>query len=237
MRNTYITWHYTTHGVAYLKHILSVFSALKKLPKEIKLEGLNQEHLNNFFDSPPGEDCFIFDEVVYLTATQDAFDGLSSRRHTHRKRVFEDPLIKKLGLTKVYKGLFNEFQENNLEGEIEYVRKHFKKDFHVFVNTLWRDIQHYRVDQQVKWLLEYSNFKNVYRDRFKIVELNVEDLRNEKQISEEVSRWIRQYSARQKNSQNIINVSLGSNETQVVWHMEQFLQQIQVDMVYGMFQI
>lgn len=218
MKNTYITWHYTTHGVAYLKHILSEFNLLMELPEKIKLEGLNQEQLNSVFDSPK-RDHFLFDEIIYLTARQEAFDGISSRRFTHRNRVFEDPLIKELGLTKVYKDLFKEFPENNLEEETEYVKKHFKKEFKKFVGTLWRDIQHYPVDQQVKWLLEYSNFKNVYLDRFKVVELNVDDLRSEKQISEEVSKWIRQYLSRQKNSQNIINVSLGSNETQVVWHI------------------
>jgi sigma54-dependent transcription regulator len=73
---------------------------------------------------------------------------------------------------------------------------------------------------QIKWLTEYSNFKNVYAGKFKVMELeNVNDLRDEKQISDEISRWSRQYFSKQKNFQSIINVSLGSNETQVVWHI------------------
>jgi sigma54-dependent transcription regulator len=120
--------------------------------------------------------------------------------------------------------LFEEILSNDkicydLEANFSYVKKKHPKKIKLFEQAVWRNIQHYPIEEQIKWLTEYSNFKNVYQGKFNVVELNVNDLRDEKQISDEVSKWSRQYFSKQKNFQPIINVSLGSNETQVVWHI------------------
>jgi transcriptional regulator with PAS, ATPase and Fis domain len=219
MKNIYITWHYTTHGVAYLKHILSKFYLLGKLPSEkLDLSKLEQEELNSIFDSPI-ENGFVFDEIIYLIAPQKAFDGLSSRRFSHRNTVLEDPVIKESKLSKTYAEIIERFPEHKLAEEIEFLEAKYPKLVLKYKELVWRNIQHYPLEEQIQWLTKYSNFKNVYKEKFKVVELNVDDLRNEKQISDEVSRWARQYFLKQKNVQPIINVSLGSNETQVVWHI------------------
>jgi transcriptional regulator with AAA-type ATPase domain len=220
MKNIYITWHYTTHGVAYLKHILSRFYQFEKLQSEkLNLSRLEQEELNSIFDNPK-QNGFVFDEIIYLTAPQTAFDKLSSRRVSYKKTILDDELVISQGL----KGLFDEIISNDkicydLEAEFSYVKKNYPKKFKQFEQAVWRNIQHYPIEMQIKWLTEYSNFKNVYTEKFKVVELNVNDLRNEKQISDEVSKWSRQYLSKQNGFQPIINVSLGSNETQVVWHI------------------
>jgi len=220
MKNIYISWHYTTHGGAYLKHILSRFYLFEKLPSEkLDFSRLDQEELNSTFDSPE-QNGFVFDEIVYLTAPQIAFDKLSSRRVSYKKTILDDELVISQGL----KELFEEIISNDkicydLEAEFAYVKKKYPKKIELFEQAVWRNIQHYPIAMQIKWLTEYSNFKNVYAGKFKIIELNVDDLRDEKQISNEVSRWSRQYFSKQKNFQPVINVSLGSNETQVVWHI------------------
>lgn len=220
MKNIYITWHYTTHGVAYLKHILSRFYLFENLPIEnLNLIQLDQEELNSTFDNPK-QNGFVFDEIVYLTAPQLTFDKLSSRRVSYKKTILDDELVIKQGLKELFEKIIsNDKICYNLEAEFTYVKKNYPKKFKQFEQTIWRNIQHYPIDMQIKWLTEYSNFKNVYAGKFKVVELNVIDLRNEKQISNEVSKWLRQYFSKQKNFQPIINVSLGSNETQVVWHI------------------
>ncbi len=220
MKNIYITWHYTTHGVAYLKHILSRFYQFEELQSEkLVFSRLEQEELNSTFDSPK-QNGFVFDEIVYLTAPQTAFDKLSSRRVSYKKTILDDEFVISQGL----KGLFEEIISNDeicydLEAEFSYVKKKYPKKFKQFEQAVWRNIQHYPIEMQIKWLTEYSNFKNIYVGKFKVIELNVNDLRDEKQISDEVSKWSRQYFSKQKNFQPIINVSLGSNETQVVWHI------------------
>lgn len=220
MKNIYISWHYTTHGVAYLKHILSRFYLYEKLQSEkLDLSRLEQEELNSTFDNPK-HNGFVFGEIIYLTAPQIAFDKLSSRRVSYKKTILDDEFILSQGL----KELFEEILSNDkicydLEAEFSYVKKKYSNKIKLFEQAVWRNIQHYPIEEQIKWLTEYSNFKNVYQGKFKVVELNVNDLRDEKQISDEVSKWSRQYFSKQKNFQPIINVSLGSNETQVVWHI------------------
>lgn len=220
MKNIYITWHYTTHGVAYLKHILSRFYQFEKLQSEkLNLSRLEQEDLNSIFDNPK-QNGFVFDEIIYLTAPQTTFDKLSSRRVSYKKTILDDELVISQGL----KGLFENILSNDkicydLEAEFSYVKKKYPKKFKQFEQAVWRNIQHYPIEMQIKWLTEYSNFKNVYANKFNVIKLNVNDLRDEKQISDEVSKWSRQYFSKQKNFQPVINVSLGSNETQVVWHI------------------
>lgn len=220
MKNVYITWHYTTHGVAYLKHILSKFYLLEKLPENLQFSNLEQLELNEVFYKPTDK-VFKFDEIIYLTAPQEVFDILSSRRFSYKKTILDDEKIIELGLEDVYNDIIN--NDNIcyvLEKELAFVKKKYPKKLDAFKQSVWRNIQHYSIEEQIKWLQEYSNFKNIYSDQLEVVELiKVRDLRNEKQISDAVSEWMQKYFSKQKNVQPIINVSLGSNETQVVWHI------------------
>ena len=219
MKNIYITWHYTTHGVAYLKHVLSEFYKRDKLPIEkIDWQELEQEGLNLTFDAPK-ENAFLFDEIIYLIAPQQAFDELSSRRFSYKETILGDELVKKLGMVDVFKRIIaDEKLGYNLEAELAFVKKEFPKKLNDFKQVIWRNIQHYSLQEQIKWLTEYSNFKKVYADKLKVVELNATDLRNEKQISKEVGKWVKENLSKNK-VQPYINVSLGSSETQVVWHI------------------
>lgn len=219
MKNIYITWHYTTHGVAYMKHILSKLYLLEKLPSKIDFNRLEQEELNSVFDTPK-ESSFIFDDVIYLTAPQQAFDNLSSRRFSYKETILKDELVEKLNLVDVFKKIItDESICYDLELELAFVKNEFPEKLTDFKQVIWRNIQHYPIQEQIHWLSKYSNFENVYAKKFKVVELNVNDLRDEKQISDEVSKWTRQYFSKEKDIQPIINVSLGSSETQVVWHI------------------
>ena len=219
MKNTYITWHYTTHGVAYLKHILSEFYLLGNIPNEISLPNLSQSDLNIVFDKPKSKGAFLFDDVIYLTGTQRAFDNLSSRRFSYKTTILEDSLICEVGLKEVWQKIIGSDFCYNLEKEIAFVKKNYPKKMNDFQRLIWRNIQHYPLQEQLLWLLKYSNFNQVYGDRFKVVELAVDDLRDEKLIAEKVNDWANKYFLKQNNTQNFINVSLGSSETQVVWHI------------------
>jgi transcriptional regulator with AAA-type ATPase domain len=219
MKNTYITWHYTTHGVAYLKHILSEFYKLGSIPSDLNLVDLNQTELNEVFDKPNVQRGFLFDEVIYLTAKQRAFDNLSSRRFSYKNTIIEDELIINAGLQDVWMEIVNSKFCYNMEKEIDFVRRKYQEKLKDFENLLWRNIQHYSIDEQLKWLLNFSNFKNQYHNKFNVVELEVDDLRDEKIIADKVSEWAKKYFYKQKDTQNIVNVSLGSSETQVVWHI------------------
>lgn len=220
MKNIYITWHYTTHGVAYLKHILSCFYVTGAIPKEIDSNALNQQELNTVFDITQDQDGFIFDKVIYLTAPQVSFDKLSSRRFSYKKNIVHDETIKNQGLSPIY----DEITSNDdlcykLSEELHFVKEKYPDKYDAFKNSIWRNIQHYPILEQIKWLKEYSNFNNVYKDKLEVVELDINDLRDEKLIANQVSLWLKKEKKQIQKANNIINVSLGSNETQVVWHI------------------
>ena len=219
MKNIYITWHYTNHGVAYLKHILSQFYLNDKIPSKVQFGNLNQEELNTTFNHSRTNN-FVFDEIIYLTAPQSTYDNLSSRRFSHKNNILDDQTIKKLGLSEVYASILED--ENicyNIEEEINFVALHYPEKASDFQDNLWRNINHYSIEEQIKWLKEYSNFKNIYSGKLKEVKLSIDDLRDEKQISHELSNWVRKYFNKNQSVNPIINVSLGSSETQVVWHI------------------
>ena len=220
MKNIYITWHYTTHGVAYLKHVLSQFYRLEKLSEKLLFSQLEQIELNNVFNKK-SDKGFVFDEVIYITAPQEAFDNLSSRRFAYKATILEDEKVIELGLKNVYEQIIkNDEICYQIERELDFVKEKFPEQLENFEQSIWRNIQHYSIEEQIKWLNKYSNFPNVYSDKFEVVKLqNVTDLRNEKQISDAVREWVKKYFSNQKNVQPIINVSLGSSETQVVWHI------------------
>lgn len=218
MKNTYITWHYTTHGAAYLKHILSQLY-LGGIPQKLKLMGLVQEDLNEFFDHPQAGG-FVFDEIVYLTAPQTTFDRLSSRRFSHKDTILHDEYIQKTGLRAVYEDIIGDSSITyDVDQQLIFVQTQFPDKQEVFRKAMWRNIQHYPINEQLKWLTEYSNFRNIYEGRLRVMELNVDDLRDEKTIADEVGKWSVKYFSKRKEANHIINVSLGSTETQVAWHI------------------
>jgi transcriptional regulator with AAA-type ATPase domain len=217
MKNVYVTWHYTTHGTAYLKHILSQFYLQESpLPDRITWENLSQEKLMGVFDGARKRG-FTFDEIVYLTAPQEVFDKLSSRRFSYRKNILGDEEIKERGLKGIFEHLIRE-GDFDLEAHIDYVQQNHSELLADFKDVLWRDIHNYPISEQVKWLETYSNFQKVYQGKLKVECLNIKDLRDESAIAQHVNKWLRKYF-REGEKQAFINVSLGSSETQVVWHI------------------
>lgn len=221
MRNIYITWHYTTHGVAYFKHVLSRFYELGAIPAPLIQETrLDQVALNSSFDKPKKE-CFRFDKLFYLRAPQSSFDKLASRSIDFSHQILEDDFVQKHGLTDIFKQLLE--QSNlcyNIQKELDFVKNKEPQKEGLFRQAVWRNIHHYPVKEQLWWLQNESNFPQVYNNKeLEVVELDIQDLRNEQEISEKVYAWLRKRFAKTDGLRPIINVSLGSNETQVVWHV------------------
>lgn len=219
-KNVYITWHYTTHGIAYLKHVLSVFYQnhhSNSLPNLISWTDLDKENLQNLTEEHEKGKGFIFDEVIYLTVKQEVADKVSSRK-AYRSNVLQDPLVKdNEQLLKLYKDLISEFSEPSLKQELNYVQSKYPDLLSAFQNQIWRNIQYYVIEEQIQWFKDQSDLKDIYKDKLKVIELNITDLRDEKQIANELNGWVKKYLLKEK--QNIVNVSLGTAETQVIWHV------------------
>lgn len=220
MANIFITWHYTTHGSAYFKHILSKFNQLKRIPSDIRYKNLKQEELNSQFDNEESKNGFRFDKIIYLTANQEAFDGLSSRRFSYKSTILEDELIIEKGLKEIFEKIISSDFCYSLDSEIDFVKNEYPHKLSDFKDVLWRNIQHYSIIEQKRWLLEYSNFSKLYKEKdIDFKNFDIDDLRNEKLITEKLYEWVSTFLLKHKDDQIIINISLGSNETQVAWHI------------------
>ncbi|MCS7027443.1 MAG: RNA repair transcriptional activator RtcR family protein [Bacteroidia bacterium] len=223
-KKVYITWHYTRHGIVYLKHILTLFWQ-KGLSKDIRFKNAEQVQLMDLFNNPKSKKCkkFVFDEIIYFTAPQPAFDGLESRRFFYKKSILEDNLIIENGLIPVFQDLISDENKDicyNLDLEKQYVKNKYPELYDKFLEFLWRNIHHYSIKTQIQWLLNDTNFKNVYhQNQFKEVELPIQDLRNEQQIYEHLSKYITKNLDFTDNTEYIINITLGSAETQTVWYL------------------
>lgn len=218
MKTVFVTWHYPTLGISFLKNVLAYFYTLKNLSQPVDAKNLSQDYYNEIFDNPKSKG-FTFDEIYYLTTYQHAFDDLTRGRAKNRKNILEDEIILNQNLKEVFQAILDNQEINHDINKIkDFVKKTYSDKYETFLKLLWRDIHNLSVEQQIQWLLEDSNFTRVYnKDCFKEVKLDVTSLRDEQQIVEKTSEWVKS-TFHGKNIQLIINVALCSSETQVVWH-------------------
>lgn len=217
-RNVFITCHYSTHGIAFLKHILSWFyeNNTVKPPSNV-IQNLEQESLNDVFDKSKGN--IKFDKIFYLYAPQKAYEKVTSRYYNYKYNYKNDEILGETGLAEIYDQIRTESPQivYNLNEEINWVDKHYPMKLTDFKKYLWRDIQHYQVKTQINWLKTETNFGNVYNDEFQEIELNLTDLRNIGMIFEQIRYFIDKYL--HKDDHCVIDISLSGPETQVAWYI------------------
>jgi len=162
--------------------------------------------------------------VYYLAAPQEVFFALANRVK-YRQEMLNDDAVLATGIKDIWKAILerDNISDNDylpdLQKDIEFVKTHYPEKYDVFVSLLWRDIQHYVISDQVEWLLENSNAKGGYnQNNFTVYNTKVEDLRDVKNIAEEMQRFLAMLKKTFPDANYYINISLGSNETQVVWH-------------------
>ena len=218
MRNVFITWQYTTHGIAYLKHILSCFYEKNTTDASVfKDERFEQDYCNAIFDTNIGNKKF--DKIYYLTVKEEVIKKVSSRLHYHNLSYQNDECLQAMNLVHIYDAIREHDDiKYDVDKELQFVKTNYTDRYADLKKYMWRDIQHYEIDQQVKWLKEQTNFFNVYDDNnFEVVELDVTDLHNEGKITEQLRKF---FSHKIKSSDNcVIDVSLSGPETQTVWYI------------------
>ena len=216
--NYYITWHFTSHGIAYLKHILSCFYE-KDTTDARKLEGkkYEQEYCNSIFDNNTGHKKF--DKVFYLTVRQEVINKVSSRLHYQNLSFENDEVLQEKQLVELYKTIRgNKDVSYDIDKELQFVKENFGERFPDFQKYMWRDIQHYDIHEQIKWLREQTNFTKVYgNNEFEAIELSIKDMRNEKEIADNVRDFFSKRISPEDSC--VVNISLGGPEAQSVWHI------------------
>ena len=218
--NIYITWHYTTHGIAYLKHILSAFYAKIVSPEKVAAEKISQLEMNEVFYGK--KDGFLFNKVYLLTAPQETFDRISARRFTNKDEILKnDELFKNNPASKIWEKIINN-PIDGLENQIEYVNKKYDKTLSQhWESQLWRQIQHYTIEDQILWFRKYSKIPANYKNSeiFNVIELKIKDLRNSVEIALNLKPFLEKIKSKHPDSKIIINSTLGTSETQVVWQI------------------
>ncbi|MCB9230363.1 MAG: sigma 54-interacting transcriptional regulator [Bacteroidia bacterium] len=227
--NIYITWHLPTYGIGYTKTILSAF--FKEVSKagnsEIRTGQLSQEEMASVFSA--NRDGYLFDKVFYLYPDQ-KIEGKIKTHRPHRKKLFleekgRDSLIQNSPTFELWKECL-ERDFNSLEEEIEFFRDKLGRGnlnlFSRILNEYWRNIYHYPIEDQIKWFSKYSNASPLYdANRFVPVnmtkEFGLKDMRDYRNIMDSVSEFLNKNLSQSEKDSIVINVSLGSYETQVAW--------------------
>ncbi len=216
--NIYITFHYTTHGIAYMKHILSVFylENCKVEDEKIYVNNISQDAMNEVFDKR--KKGFLFDKIYYLTSDQSTFDKISQRRFKYRKNILIDDFVIKKRMKKIYTDVIKQKNVKIIDDK-NFVKKKYPKKCDLFMELIWRDMQHYPIKEQIIWFKNYSNAKEKYSHNFEEKNLGINDLRDTEEIFNKLNKFIKEIKNKHKNANFMVNVSLGSNETQVAWHI------------------
>lgn len=216
--NIFIQWHLTTHGIAYFKHILSAFYSKKvDINKRINLDLLSQEELNETFGAKHS-DGFTFDKIYYFTASDDVFDKLVTYKINNKIKFFDDAIF--LGNNELKEAWKKTIDLNlNLEQEFLFISKEYET---LIWEKIWRNIQHYKVNEQIKWLLEFSNFQNVYKEeQIEFIDMtkkhNIDDLRDFAVLTVAMHKELTKLKNKHKDATFVINVTLTCPEIQIIW--------------------
>lgn len=215
-RNLFITWHYTSHGIAFMKHILSWFYKNNTVfPPAKTVCGLSQEELNDVFDTVAN--VKKFDKILYLTAPQTSFDKVSSRFYNYKHNFKDDEVFVEKGLVDIYEELHTKRPDIGyvLSEELKWMETNHPEMLDTFKKYLWRDIQHYDIKTQIDWLKNDTNFKNVYAGDFQEVELDIDNLRDVESVFNQMRQFVETYIKKDDNC--VIDISLSGSETQVAW--------------------
>ncbi len=221
MENIYIFWHFTTHGIAYFKHILSAFYSGKCsiTQKQIKAEDLSQEQMNEIF-SMPKKNGFVFDKIYYFTASPEVFNKIVTYQLYRKDKFYEDDeLLIEKGIAREWKEVID--KNLSIEDEFIYIKNHFSAKSDKMWSLIWRNIQHYSIEEQIWWFKTHSNARNIYKDKIEFVDMTkkygIDDLRDYIAVAKGMQKELLNIFSKHPNANFIVNPSLGSNQIQVVW--------------------
>ncbi len=221
MENIYIQWHFSTHGIAYFKHILSAFYAGKcsLKQKNIFATDLSQQEMQLIFDTKP-KNAFLFDKIYYFIADTDVFNRIVSYNILKKIKFYEeDELLKDKFLQEEWQDVIK--KNLSLQDEYLYIKNNFSDKAEEMWSLIWRNIQHYPVHQQIWWLKTHTNFKNFYNDRFEVIDMtekeDINDFTDYMKLSTAMQNQLEKIFKKHKDANFIINPVLTSREVQVVW--------------------
>jgi transcriptional regulator with PAS, ATPase and Fis domain len=222
-KKIYISWNYTTHGIAYLKHVLSAFFIGKASLKDkfIKTEALSQDDMNAVFDQHTDEKKgFLFDKVYFLYFNDEVTQQISSRYHPQVNTASIDEVYNATGTTEIWQETYD--KDKKIKEELSIFKQKYTDKYELLLSQYWRAMQHYLIDDQLFWFTEMSNAKKFYVDskRFEPVRMDeITDSHDPVQIARSVQKLLKEVTKKYPDAEYVINVSLGNYEAQNVWYV------------------
>jgi transcriptional regulator with AAA-type ATPase domain len=220
----YITWHYTTHGIAYMKHILTAFYRKDFKIGDEQSKPLDQEKLQTYWDNPNlrvAEDGFLFEKVFYLACSDDVTKQVSWRRR--KGRMEDDEVMQANDTWTIWNDLSRTNEdpdkERTIAEEAAYLQATYPEKWAILAAEYWRSMQYYKIDEQLYWWQNMSNGRHLYDEkRLEKVLMPVKNLRDIQDIAENVRQWVDKIRKKYADYDWVINTSLGSYEAQTVWY-------------------
>jgi transcriptional regulator with AAA-type ATPase domain len=226
MKTAYITFHIHNYGIGFTKNILGAFFSGKLTLKDTSSTPLYQKDLELTFTNESRDKNQVFDKVYYLHVNQHTIDKITSTRRMKKtdclNRINEDEDMKKC--QNDWNQIFEYCQDGKLEleNEVNFINTNLKTKASDLMSQYWRIIHYYDVEDQIKWLFEHANSKNIYnKNNIETVNLEekyqLKDLHNHSQISFAIRSFLMDNSIIENFDRIILNISNVGYEVQVVW--------------------
>lgn len=216
MKNILVTWHNPAEGVSSLKYILEVFASENGLHAEFNLnKAINVESV---FDKVEKLD-FVFDEIVYITTQNEVFAKFAKETEPIDWKYSYEEFLEN-GLKETFNSLIVKRKIRKTENESHpLVQEKFLHKLMQKKERVWRNIHRYDIENQLEWMQKETNFTSFYKKALQIVKLNVDDLESEMSICSELNNWVSKYKFENEKTTYFIDISTGTTEMQVVWHI------------------
>lgn len=226
MKKILVTWHFTSHGIGYLKNILGAFhlDMVRKGKNGLYSDLLEQTKMHAAFDSEMAPSGIEFDRIYYLTVQQKMWDKISTRHNSVKRHLLVDPLLKgNHEMLKAWEEICSG-ELTNLEQDREFIARHYPSQSEFFDEILWRTIHKYPVEDQIRWFCEMSNAGPMYEKRLNKVEVDrpeygLKSLRDPVSTTQALRNLMFELREKHPEAQFYIKVSLAIFQIQLGWYL------------------
>lgn len=226
--------HLAYHGIGFFKQVLAAYYSGKWKIQDARSTSdlLNQQELEQVFDAP-AKNGFLFDQVYYLTLNQQILDTFTTRRWSSLSaEVKEDPIIPGSGTLSLWEEVKARHEQVYQAGKSPLLAEDYQAAWatdasqellETFRGQFWQNIQHYPVQEQVKWFFAHANSRPWYdSQRVSIQHLDsIKDLHDGVAIASTLYQQIQEIRKKHSHPDTrfVIHTQFTGWEVIVAWHV------------------
>lgn len=226
--------HLAYHGIGFFKQVLAAYYSGKWKVQDSRTASdlLNQQALEQVFDDP-AKKGFLFDQVYYLTLSQQILDTFTTRRWSSLSaEVKEDPIIPGSGTLPLWEAVKARHEQAYQAGQNPSLEEDYQANWatdaspallEAFRSQFWQNIQHYPVQEQVKWFFAHANSRPWYDSkRVSIQNLgSIKDLHDGVAIASALYQQMQEIRKKHSHPDTrfVIHTQFTGWEVIVAWHV------------------